>query len=474
MDMSETEVMDTFAPPEAATSVPPMEWRSEFFPLDQDTGDTFIYITPPPELLTGSKLDPGYSWALAHSKPHRVHSEKLLKTGSSYFKKVLGPTYQHRIMRKLNMIHSKPPNIKYVIEMSIQPEGDDVALLIAGLSCSKSLLHWHRAYTHFHVGQDLIGGLDDDESFPHPNVRNMVVRGVTISDSLAFHMPRFTTTKKDPAKEFSSVRLHCAIERLLHVIEDRDPLLNSGPKAWSLFCVAKFFDCLPAVQDILISWLRSENNDRFIEVMPEYSIRMAEGFRNQMLCQDAFTLLVGEVSLMSQDTGQSKRIRPTALLEITANPLSPYGRPLDDNLDEFQDSLEYASKAFVERVFTTYNDLVRLEWVDDLFLKSPGGSFKSKSPLINELKARLKIQLKRYIHTQLCWAGTRKPVDSDANLYFHYCLNVKRPITDTLGDKYLKNMFYKIPHAEIAALMQMEMRIFTRSYWDGLRTALCK
>lgn len=52
--------------------------------------------------------------------------------------------------------------------------------------------------------------------------------------------------------EYSNIRHRLGIQRLLQVLEGRDPDLDSAPKVWTLWVLAKYFDCTPSVVSYLV------------------------------------------------------------------------------------------------------------------------------------------------------------------------------------------------------------------------------
>ena len=53
--------------------------------------------------------------------------------------------------------------------------------------------------------------------------------------------------KSEVGEEYCPLRHRAAIEKLLQVIEGKDPKLDSAPKVWTLVGVAKYFDCTQTV-----------------------------------------------------------------------------------------------------------------------------------------------------------------------------------------------------------------------------------
>lgn len=65
-------------------------------------------------------------------------------------------------------------------------------------------------------------------------------------------LPRDVREKDIP--EYCPVRHRTGIERLLYCIEGNDPGLDSAPKVWTLFVLAKYFDCTRVVVSNLTSY----------------------------------------------------------------------------------------------------------------------------------------------------------------------------------------------------------------------------
>lgn len=67
-------------------------------------------------------------------------------------------------------------------------------------------------------------------------------------DELAKSKPKKTRIAGLPdVPEYCPVRHRAGIVRLLKILEGKDPRLDSAPKVWTLFVLAKYFDCTTAV-----------------------------------------------------------------------------------------------------------------------------------------------------------------------------------------------------------------------------------
>ncbi|KAI9781638.1 MAG: hypothetical protein M1839_005855 [Geoglossum umbratile] len=332
-----------------------LEKRIELPLLNFVDADTLVFIDPPPvtrkdreaaEDGRGSRLAP------VDCAPHRMHSERLKATGSTYFINALGPTKQFRTVRRRRLT-GLPPGIKHVIDLTPPEEGDVAVDLTTELSCSNGVRQWFFTEQRWEIPASLVGGHDDFEEknivaqARLPNLLAQTRDGIT---------PERKRGKAPIPMDYTAVRHHSAIERVLNIIEGLPPRIDSAPKMWSVFCVAKFLDCASVVKDDVLSWIYGERNERFIEALPEVALKVAEGLQNYMLCRDAFSVLVGEEALASV----GKEIFGGNFWASRAR----RGREGLD-LDSFVTRVEYASKAFAERVNTTFTQLVDANWITE-------------------------------------------------------------------------------------------------------------
>ncbi|KAI9756903.1 MAG: hypothetical protein M4579_003657 [Chaenotheca gracillima] len=363
------------------------------FPEFEDA-DVHVFIQVP---LSGSKNVDFGGGASLNTKVIRVHSKKLLSAGSTYFADLLAPTKQYRMTRR-QQYQPLPPGIKYVLDLSPPQEGDVAVELTTELSCSEGVRKWFYASERWGVSRKLVGGLDaveprkavypvQDSTETSANEQNEDPKENEVHQPAPFYRDdRICTgdcnesTSSNPARvlqptnnpdqppkvELQSVPLdytmtrHCtAIERVLLAIEDQDPKINSAPKLWTFFVMAKFFDCVPAAVDHIISWIYATPNTRFIEVLPEVCSRIAVGLQNYTLCRDAFSVLVGEEALMVVSRGHGRDV---------GEGFAILGRKQEDLDEEFQTRVEYASKTFADRINAMFSALVdpNMDWVTKL------------------------------------------------------------------------------------------------------------
>ena len=274
-----------------------------------EEGDTLVFIKYPGDI---SVYDPTGS----HLKPqtHRVHSEKLLSTGSAKFAKLLSDDWKQHLMRKRNGFLNKealPRGVAYVLDLTPPDEGDEAVDLISDLSCSAGIRNWYSSMKRCGVHKKLVGGKDDicqpkgfsvvtePQSIVIPPVDTAPsVVGEKSSDdqdklpsvspqhdgTIPNGRPAFdineenlqealersreeqrlrqvSSSQYDPngkdsniaseeVEEYCPIRHRAGIQGLLQVIEGKVPKLDSAPKVWTLMGVAKYFECT----HIVVSW----------------------------------------------------------------------------------------------------------------------------------------------------------------------------------------------------------------------------
>ncbi len=223
-----------------------------------------------------------------------MHSSRLLATGSKIFAKLLSPTNQYRMLRKKKLVGNLPTSIKYVLDLTPPDEGDEAVQLTSELSCSLGVRLWYTAAQRCGISHNLVGG-EDEIMDP----RNVTSYGVPIAGAMP-NVPEIDTSShgsisdqdvndnppssswesleskrqkreiadavrmsleelsKSKAKtagkidilnvpDYCPIRHRAGIGRLLRVLEGKDPGLDSAPKVWTLFVLAKYFDCTAAV-----------------------------------------------------------------------------------------------------------------------------------------------------------------------------------------------------------------------------------
>jgi hypothetical protein len=247
-------------------------------------GDTVVFVQYPENLevydRTGFKRD---------NEAFRVHSEKLLATGSKKFEELLSESYQAKSKRR-NFPKGLPKGVTYVLDLTPPSDGDEAAALIAELSCSAGIRYWYTAASRqlCNVPIDICGGMDEfaqvvkpkspqkkhhdlvealaDMDFepeigprsgaapypPHadeavvPNPATCSPSKISTTVARSTHtIDEYKRAAENP--EYCPIRHRVGIERLLQIIEGKDPNLDSATKIWTLVVLSKYFDCTKLV-----------------------------------------------------------------------------------------------------------------------------------------------------------------------------------------------------------------------------------
>lgn len=383
-------------------------------PLIHDKrGDTYIYIDPParqPE----QDIESYGRYAERYIMPILMQSKSLLAHNSPFFENLFGSTYQHRIIRRRRLVNKLPNQIKFVIDLTPPTEGDEAVYLTTELCCPEGVRKWYQAGKRWSIPKTIIGGRDehmlgvDTESYRsrQPMDYNLATsfdqQGVapdnsTMSKVILSQTAGSTAPRDDSVlvPEYSPVRHRYAIERILAVVQGLDPHLDSAPKVWTAFGVAKYLEIAPLLTDYIVRWLRSFPNSFFIEALPETTLRIADGLRCHNLCRDTFAILVGEEALQNVHRGRETDGDVSTTV---------FGRKRTELPEEFVTSLEYASKAFVDRMGLYIRSLVddEMRWFKSLPEFEKLCRYEPSSTEEQMKLERLMKQLRDYIRGSIC------------------------------------------------------------------------
>lgn len=408
-------------------------------PLISDPhGDTFVFIDPPDR--QPEQDDESYQRYIARYKmPMLMKKDVFMRLGSSYFEKAFGATNQHRVVRRRGLLGKLPDHIKYVLDLTPPTEGDQAVYLTTELCCSDGVRKWYQATRRWNVAKSLVAG---QEEYMLPQKAWSGAAGMQVGSHT------FLPVMQNPCipLEYSPVRHRSAIERVLSALQGSDPKLDSAPKVWTTFAVARYFDITHSpLTDYIVRWLRASPNACFLEVLPETALRIADGLQCHDLCRDTFAILVGEEAL-----GSLYRSRVPEF----DNSVSVHGRKKEPLPEDMKTRVEYASKAFSDRINAEFSSLVDggMRWIDDLpevqrlfkLGTLPSSLDKDRTNLI----VLLKDYIKGSIYTILC-------------TNFPYTLNQTKSPEDDL--------FPRTSWKETWAILTPRERILTRSFWEVLR-----
>ncbi|KAJ5102395.1 hypothetical protein NUU61_004617 [Penicillium alfredii] len=301
--------------------------------LLMDGADTLVYIDPAPTTSGGSNY-----LGLGRIIPHRVHSEKLLATGSASFQRLFLPRYQTRVQKQHAII------------------------FLTEVSCPLPIRTWALQQSKWELPESCVGGEDELEemestsispaSFILPDNEGGPEDEAPEGQGEKFHQVKWSGLPV----EYSASRHREGIEHILHVLEGLNPKLDTPCKLWTFFAVAKILDVatVPAVSDHILSWFYESHNARFIEIHPEVAYRVACGIKASALCRDAFVGLVGDEALLYL-------IRTANLTTVIPRAEATWSR-IQDFLDDTEvQRIEYASKSFADYVVSRFLNLAGAE-----------------------------------------------------------------------------------------------------------------
>ncbi|KAH7630707.1 hypothetical protein B0T09DRAFT_123934 [Sordaria sp. MPI-SDFR-AT-0083] len=312
----------------------------------------------------------------------RMSFSTLVGLKSSKINAMLDPKRQERMRRRLPM-ETIPPGIDYVLDFTPPTEGSELADLTAALWLPKMVKLWFlaghycpedilesghtmsvwdkRPLADRSVSAMLALGHDDacknllqfcsmDRSEWKPkNVPGIVDECPEILEEYQNYFPSF---RKIP--DYCPIRHRVAIMRVLHAINGNGLLLNSAARMWTVAQVAIHLEVTNIVIDPVTQWLIAPPNTKFIEICPERSFQLALALKIPSVLATAFRILVSELAVDYAVPEPSPR-RP---------PLTWTQRRRDDYGDLPSDPVEYAARAFFERI-TGKIDILRSNTVFD-------------------------------------------------------------------------------------------------------------
>jgi hypothetical protein len=253
--------------------------------------------------------------------------------------------------------------------------------------------------------------------------------------------------------EYSSLRHRSAVERLVHAIENGDPKLDSAPKVWTFFAVAKYFDCASheRISGWIMNWLISYPNSNFIQSNPEVTLRIGLGTQSENVTKDAFSILVGEKSLLNV-FGESC---PAILSPLVQ---SVHGRKLELLDDDERNRIDHAAASLVRRIRQKFDELVGREmaWLQQssqyrkLFSLVPRD--QEEVDVVNNLIQKVK----HFVRGRIIWVLCRTYEDDFSD--FEQALKKVRTFYPGTRDTF-RETYNKLNERE---------RIFTRFFWVAL------
>ncbi|KAJ5497571.1 hypothetical protein N7463_009558 [Penicillium fimorum] len=385
--------------------------------------DTLVFIDP--ETIR-SKVP-----IFAQTIPHRIHSEKLLATGSAYFKRLFNPQMQIRAQKRRGLTGKLPDGIQYVLDLTPPTMDEDAVIFLTELSCPMSIRTWASKRDIWRLPWQCIGGQDElepieqlaqsptsPESPADTNFDHFKTSSEPQDQSLGLQ-PEMVKQKRLPV-EYSASRHREGIEYILHVLEGLNPEIDTPCKLWTFFALAKIFDVatVSAICDHIISWFYQLNNIRFIELHPEVAYRVACGIKSPCLCRDAFVEMVGDEALLYLIRATS--FKPIGSMECLVR--SRISEALDDA--EVQ-RIEYASKSFGDYVVRCFLHLAggEMSWLAHIVEFQKLTHHLQLYPADQEIVNQLVVTLKELIRDRIYGVLVKT---KDTNRSFHVAPDLAR------------------------------------------------
>ncbi|KAH0604261.1 uncharacterized protein H6S33_006638 [Morchella sextelata] len=365
----------------------PPRLRLPLLNLQSPENDTMIYVQ-----------------SNSHSQPLRCSSQKLLATGSSVFERLLGPTYQFRILRRKNLLKlGLPLGIKFVVDLSPPIEGEEAVDAVERFWCPDEILEWN---------SNLDGNfIEDDQSPPDSPLFDVnLPLSLTVkmeSDLEAFREDLLKKTKGETAQPeenlkvvtqvekeetkkpaYSLLRHTGAIERVLYILHGLDPQISTTPMWYTVHKVALQMECTAAVQDHILSWLYQNQN--FMEQHPGYVLQTAAEMKNAGLYRDAFAILVGKQL-------QGGKVEKAGVFNFDES-IPPGAEP-------WGESIIAAKRSLQGRLERLYNYINSTAWLDNAKVIPEYNkitvNLKAKGPMLRRATSELDEAIRAVIKAQL-------------------------------------------------------------------------
>lgn len=403
--------------------------------FDEAEGDTWVFIDAAPKQPEQDQLDYEH-YAKRCSTPIRLNKTTLMRLNSPVINDAFGPTSQYRVVRRRKLFGKIPEGIKNVIDLTPPTEGDDAVWLISSLSCSEGVRLWYHSQQILTVPPELVAGQEEYTSWI-PNLNGGRIASHAVS--------RNGTRHPTIATEYSPIRHRAAIERLLAVAAGADPKLDSAPKLWTTFAVAKHFGIVRSpLTDYIVTWLRAYSNCTFLEVLTEVSHIMADHLEVYDLERDTFAMLVGEEALDSLVRSRNPQ---------NSRKLSTFGRKKEGLPEHIQTRVEYASKAFLDRIVADFEELKRGSWIEDLDEVKRLSSFTH--PHIQDHVAVLKTRLEEWVQDAI----------------FHVqCANYEVVPNAVIPPDGGEDLIPRWDRKATFQSLRFSERVLTRTFWNALKS----
>lgn len=441
---------------------------NNFAPLEDPGADTAVYMGFPPQ--GPEQKDSEYFHIKHHfDRVFLLHSTNLRLMGNdSKFHQLLGPVSARteRRLRKQGLLDipeaQRGSKFKYYLDLKPVSEDEEAVILLTDLTCTRGVLNWHLARSKYNLEPHIVLGYDEFGSIPKLQPRNDLARSQEGQKShqtaSAPNRPEECLsdppTSSRPAPEYSQLRHWSAIERLLNAIEGRNPNLDSAPKVWTFFALAKYFGCAKheRISGWITTWIYRENNENFIQCNPEVAYRIGMGIQSANLVQDAFSILVGERAL---------RVSFKEFNPMTSNDQNNVHRRKPELLDDDEaNRIDHAASSLVQRMRDLVHRLcISMDWLTDCLeyakLSNIVVQTEHDQNTINEAKAMVQDYVRGRIYYVVCQAQS----GSD---------ELESRLSDTMAFRSCLD----IPFEVVYNSLNQSMRVFTKTLWIALSRTL--
>jgi hypothetical protein len=364
---------------------------NQFSPFLDPGADTLIYIGPPPQAKDQSRADYQYIQQRFNAL-HRVQSQTLKDLGSSVFEKHLGPKSE-RTRRRLGkdglLTNVHLDNIKYYVDLRPPEEGDEAVELISDLTCSRGILDWHKAQTKYSIAPTMVCGQDDFVS-----LQDQVAADAKENDE-----SNDTTPQRAP--EYYALRHRLAIERVVQAIFHNDPKIDSAPKMWTYFQVARHLDVAKheRINGWITKWLYTHPNSNFIQSNPEAVYRIGVGTMSTNILRDGYSMIAGEKALLHT-------CDPNVRMHLQT---SMHGRPLEILDDDERNRIDHAASSLYARMKLRFEQLVdqSMNWLKGSTEYAKLFTLRPKNSTDRETISATDIMIKDYVRGRILWAMAR-------------------------------------------------------------------
>ncbi|KAL5044175.1 hypothetical protein BDW71DRAFT_108408 [Aspergillus fruticulosus] len=311
------------------------------------------------------------AWSLqpscAQSIGHRIHSWKLLGSGSPYLQAQFEQRAQERNIKHRGGL---PDGIKYIIDLTPPSIEDEALLTISELSCPLGIRTWAHSQSRWNLPKNLVGGSETPG-----DIRDQ-------SGCLA---------------EYSPERHRVGIVQILRVLEGLSTELNTPCKLWTFFAVAKLYGLasMPDISVHVASWVYEGNNRRLIELYPEVTYRLGKGIQCARLMRHSYRVLVGEeaLRLLRDSSAPTPQKRKTTV----------HGRPRGSLDDDDEQRVQYAGESLLGYAIEQFVELAGTEmrWLHQSEMFQNVLAYNPRTPHALETKENLIYCLKDFVRTSI-------------------------------------------------------------------------